>query len=113
MASKMYKLNPDLYKKNGSRRPGATCDRVNTYVRTDDGSQTDRKNREIVAKKMVQYVKNGIEPEKAAVILANNARVKKVFEYLINAGVDLKELFVNLYVSEINRKNTDKDITRE
>ena len=112
MAKSMYNLNPLDYKRNGERRPGATCDRIKTYKRLDDISKTDRENRIIVTKKMFQYVEHGVEPEKAAIIIANNSKVKKAFKYLINAGVDLKEFIVNLYTSEANRKNGKNDITR-
>ena len=105
MAKSYYGINPIDYKPNGSRRPGAACDKVNSYVRNDDVSQRDRKNREIIIQKMRQYVEGGLKVEKAAAILANNPKVKKAFEYLANNGIDLQQLFENLYLSDEQRKN--------
>ena len=82
------------------------------YEFDDDVAKTDRNNRQIVIKKMYKYVENDMNPEKAAAIIANNPKVKAAFKYLTDAGIDLKDLFVELYTRdvarELERQNDDK-----
>lgn len=112
MAKTMYNVNPYFYNRSGGRRPGATCDRVYPNIPENDVSKRDRDNRKIVTKKMIEYVENGMDVEKAATILANNVKVKKAFHYLIKAGIDLKELFIEFYNKEKNKKNRDSFFSR-
>ena len=112
MSKSMYQVNPKLYNKRGRKRPGAVCETIKIEREKEDVSKTDRNNRTIVAKAMVQYVEKGVNPEKAAIMISHNPKVRKAFEYLINACVDLKELFVSFYTTEINKKKEDEDITR-
>ena len=113
MAKTMYDVNPTSYYRSGKRRPGATCDRVKSYIRTDDISKKDRDNRKIVIDTIKKYVENGVEFEKAVVMVTSNQKVRKAFDYLVKAGVDLKELFTNLYNAENNKKNKTNELMRE
>ena len=108
----MYDVNPKLYKRNGQRRPGATCEKVNSYIRTDDVSKIDRDNRIKVIQAIKTRVESGMNLEKAVLIVVSNQKVKKAFQYLTNAGIDLKELFMELYTRESNRKNRESYFSR-
>ena len=112
MSKTMYSLNPDLYRKNGTRRPGAICNKVLPKIPNEDISKKDRENREIVTKTMIKYVEKGVEPENAAIMIAHTTKVKAAFEYLTNAGIDLKKLFLDFYNREANKGNEDKDVVR-
>ncbi len=93
--------------KNGTYRPGSSS---NMYIRDNKTSpeSQDTVNRRNVISKIEEGLKTDKTLEEITTILASDEEIKKQFDYLTKAGIDLKTVFQNWYNSLKKRKMYDK-----
>lgn len=96
-----YTKSKGWYDKNGKVRAGLTINNISTYVQTEDPAKKDRENRMAALKKIIDFVDAGKTPDEAVEIVANDEAVRENFKYLINAQIDIKNLFKGWYQSNM------------
>lgn len=107
-----YMRNSKFFYRDGRRRPGVINESIPVKREEEDPAKADRRNREMVRRKIGELVKSGMTVKEAVRTFMKdpqNEKLIKSFKYFDNANVNLENIFINWCTeNEKNKKDFER-----